>query len=380
MKNLVFIIFAILFLASCGGNSNPNDLAAKRTLLEKKKTELKNISQEIETLREEILKLDPPKEKPPVLVSLETLEPETIKRYTEIQASLMSEDFISASSELGGRLITMTAKEGQHVRKGQLLATIDLQTLKDQKAELETGMSLAKDIYDRQKRLWDQKIGTEIQYLQAKNTYERSQKSLDLLNTQLKKAYVYAPISGVVENVIIQSGEMSSPGMPIVQIFNPNKLKIVADVPESFLGKINRGDEVKIEFPALGIETTKHVSLVGRTIDPSNRTFKIEVNTNSMGNTLKPNLLAKIAFNDFTQKDAISVPLTLVQEEISGKKYVYTAKDENGKLLAEKSYVEIGESSEDKIIITSGLQTGDRIITEGARSVSQGATIQEINK
>jgi len=333
MKNITYIIFASLLLFSCGPKET-NDLAGKKKQLTEKKTELKALQGEIDKLREEILELDPPKEKAPVLVTIESVTPKDFVRYTDVQASVMSDNVVFASSEMGGRIVSMTAKEGQYVKRGQLIASVDLQTLKDQKSELETGMSLAKDVYDRQKRLWDQNIGTEIQYLQAKNSYERLQKSL----------------------------------------------KISADVPESYLGKIKRGDKVKVSFPALGVEETKVVSLVGRSIDPSNRTFKVEINTNNMGGKLKPNLLAEIAFNDFSQKDAVAVDLPLVQEEVSGKKYIYTIGQKDGKQVAQKSYVSIGESSEGKVIITEGLRADDKIILDGARSVSPGAPVKELSK
>jgi len=178
----------------------------------------------------------------------------------------------------------------------------------------------------------------------------------------------------------LQAGEMASPGAPIVQIFNPNKLKVTADVPESYLGKINKGDMVKIHFPALGIEVSKRVTLVGRTIDPSNRTFKVEVNTDNMGGKLKPNLLADISFKDYELADAISVELPLVQEEVSGNKYIYTVANEGGKQVAKKAYVTIGESSLGEVVVTSGISKGDKIITDGARSVSNGSPVKELNK
>ena len=379
MKNITYILLAAILLASCGAKET-DDLAGKKKQLAEKKSELKALQSEIDLLREEILVLEPPREKAPVLIKSEAVQPVDFERYTDVQASLASDDVVFASSEMGGRIVTMTAKEGQYLQRGALVATVDLQTLKDQKAELETGMSLAKDVYDRQKRLWDQKIGSEIQYLQAKNGYERLQKSLEVLNTQIKKANVYAPISGVVDKEFLQAGEMSAPGAPIIQIFNPNKLKITADVPETYLGKIRKGDKVKVSYPALGIEVEKRISLVGRTIDPSNRTFKVEVNTDNMGGKLKPNLLAEISFNDYSQKDAIAVELPLIQEEVSGKKYVYTVANEGGKTVARKKYVEIGESSEGNVIVSSGLAAGDKIITDGARSVSEGALVKELTK
>ena len=173
---------------------------------------------------------------------------------------------------------------------------------------------------------------------------------------------------------------MAGPGAPIVQIFNPNSLKISADVPESYLGKIKRGDEVEINFPAINKQISKKVSMLGRTIDPSNRTFKVEVTSTSEGGMLKPNLLAEMKFNDFTKKDAIVVPLEIVQEEVSGKKYVYVAGKKDGKDVAQKNYVTIGEGYEGNIIIEEGLKPGDQIIIEGARSVANGDAIKNITK
>lgn len=378
MKNIIYLFILGALLTACGGEVN--EAEQKRVLLEEKKEALKTLETEIKDLKEELLVLDPPKEKAAVLVKTEIASPESFTRLTEVQASLMSDDMVFASSEMGGRLIKLNVKEGQYVKKGALIARVDMQTMQDQKAELETSLELAKDVYERQERLWEQKVGTEIQYLQAKNNYERLKKSLDLLNNQLGKANVYSPISGVVDKEFLQAGEVAAPGAPIVQLFNPSQLKIVADVPESYLGKIKVGERVKVNFPALGEEVMRRVSLVGRTIDPSNRTFKVELNTGSMGGRLKPNLLAEISFTDFSQDDAIVVDLPLVQEEVSGNKYVYLLTQKDGKTVASKAYVTLGESGVGEAIITSGISEGDKIITDGARSVSEGALVKELNQ
>lgn len=384
MKNLLFIIFAVLIATSCQPKDEAAEKAAliaeKKSTLSDKKTELKKLQEEIDQLSEDILELEPRKEKAATLVTTQTLEAQTFERYTLVQASVLSDDEVFASSETGGRLLSVSASEGDYVKKGQLIARVDLKALSDQKAELETSMGYAKDVYDRQKRLWDQNIGSEIQFLQAKNAYERLQKTMTTLETQIAKANVYAPISGVVDREFLKAGEMAGPGAPIVQIFNPNKLKIAADIPEAYLGKIKRGDKVEINFPAIDKQIMKSISLLGRTIDPSNRTFKVEVASTSAGGILKPNLLAEMKFNDFTKEKAIVVPLEIVQEEVSGKKYVFTAESRDGKVVAKKSYVTIGEGYQGDIIIEEGLQSGDQIIIEGARSVAKGDAIKVITK
>ena len=212
MKNILFILCALLFVASC----QPQDpeaekqalLVTKKKAVSTKKAKLKVLQDEIAVLSEEILELEPKKKKAAILITTDTLEEQDFKRYTQVQASVISDDQVYVSSETGGRLLSVKVKEGQFVKRGQLIATVDLKSLTDQKAELETSMSLAKDVYDRQKRLWDKNIGSEIQYLQAENNYERLQKSLASLETQIAKANVYSPISGIVDKEFLKAGEI----------------------------------------------------------------------------------------------------------------------------------------------------------------------------
>lgn len=381
LTSFILAIMISFILVSCGGSATDmTDPKAVKAELSNKKADLKAMQAEIEVLTATLAKLEPAKEKGAVLITTQTLTPADFYRYTQVQATVMSDDEVFVTSETGGRLLSVTAGEGDYVNRGQLIARVDLQSLSDQKAELETAMTLAKDVYDRQKRLWDQNIGSEIQYLQAKNNYDRLQNSLTTLNTQIGKANVYAPISGVVDMEYLKAGELAAPGAPIVKLFNPNKLKVTADLPESYLGKIAKGDEVKINFPALNTELNKKITLLGRTIDPSNRTFKVEVATDSQKGTLKPNLLAELSFNDYTKKDAITVPLELVQEEVSGKKFVFVVITKEGKEVAQKKYITIGEGYEGDVIIEDGLSSGDQIIIDGARTVANGDLIKNITK
>ena len=382
MKKVTLWSFIALFIIGCGPQqeSEPTDVAGMKAFVKKKKDELKVIQSEIDKWNAKIEKLEPKKEKAPTLISTQILESTEFKRYTEVQGSVQSDNQVFVSSETGGRLLSVLVREGEYVKSGQLAATVDLQSLKDQKAELETSMSLAKDVFERQKRLWDQKIGSEIQFLQAKNNVDRLQKTMETLNTQIGKSNIYAPISGIIDMEFLKAGELAAPGAPIVQMFNPNKLKITADIPENYLGKIKRGDLVEVYLPALDKTLKKRITLLGRTIDPSNRTFKVEIATNSMSGAIKPNLLTELKFNDFSQKDAIIVPLEIVQQEVNGDQYIYTAGTKKGKSVAVKSYVTTGESYEGNIIIEEGLKNGDKIIIDGARSVIDGDPIKEITQ
>ena len=372
------ILLVILLLISCQpSESAPTDLAGKKELLKKKKTELGALKLSVQKLEQEIAELDTTKtEKSRRLVTTIPVERKDFKRHVEIQSSVQSDDIVMASSETGGRLLSMPLKEGQNVRRGQLVATLDLESINKQIAELETTLQLAADVFDRQKRLWDQNIGSEMQFLKAKNDKERIEKSLETLRFQQTKSSVYAPISGVVDMVMLKAGEMSAPGSPIVQILNTKRVKVIADVPETYLGKVKRGDLVTIKFPALDQETNGKVSLIGRTINPNNRTFAVEVNMSNPKGVLKPNLLALMLINDYSKKEAITIPLEVIQQEVDGKDYVYIKSEGKEGPIAQKVYVETGEGNDGEIIIESGLKGGEALIMEGARGLAENELIK----
>lgn len=382
MKNIILLItIALLFACQPQGSADyPEDLAGRKEMLSSKKKELKDLEKLISKLKTDIEKEEPPKEKQRKTVSIQKLERQDFNKYSEIQANVEADDLISASSETGGRIVKMKWKEGDYIKRGSLVAKLDMENVDKQIAELQTSRSLAQDVFDRQKRLWDQKIGTEIQYLQAKNNLDRIDKSLETVKFQLTKANVYSPASGYVEMVIAKNGEMTGPGSPILQILNTSKLKVVASLPENYLGKIKRGQMVDIKFPAIEKELKAKISLLGRTIDPANRTFKVEINLPNSKGDLKPNLLATILVNDYTSKDMVVIPLELVQEEISGKQYVLIkAAAENG-FKAEKVYVETGESYLGNVEIILGLKGDEEIIVDGARSLSEDELINIIEE
>jgi len=242
MKYLLSLVTLFVLLVACqqeqqvDPNAIPEDLNGKKEFLKNKKAELRQLTQLIEKTEGEIDALIPDDQKARTLVTTTPVPLKNFERYVEIQAAVEADDMVAASSETGGRILSMNFKEGDNIRKGQLVAKIDLEQIDKQVAELETAMTLAKDVFGRQERLWKQNIGSELQYLEAKNTVERLEKSLETIEFQKTKANVYAPISGVVEMVTLKQGEMASPGMPILQILNTNKVKVVADIPETYLG------------------------------------------------------------------------------------------------------------------------------------------------
>ncbi len=348
----------------------PTDLAGKKEYLRQKQDELKSLEKEIKALEEEVIELDPNAKKKATLVTIDTIQLSNFERYTTLQGNIISDDLINASSSIGGRLLDIYVREGQPIRKGQLIAKVDLEAVEKQIGEIETSLELAKTVYERQKRLWDQDIGSEIQYLQAKNNKERLEKSLESIQLQLSKQNVYSPASGVVEREVRQAGEMTSAGGPILQILNTYKVKVVVDAPESFLGVVKRGQYVGISVPALEKEFKGKITQLGRMIDPANRTFKVEVALNNSKGEFKPNLLAEMLIKEFEQTDAVVIPLDLIQREVSGDEYVYVVADPGAEeWVTKKVYVQTGESYDNNIVVEEGLQPNDLIVVKGARQL-----------
>ncbi len=382
MKYLVYLFSFCLLLTACqeqeqiDPNAIPTDLNGKKDFLKKKKAELRQLTQLIQQTETEIDALIPDDQKARTLVTTMPVPLKDFERFVEIQAAVEADDMVAASSETGGRILKMSFKEGDAIRKGQLIAKIDLQQIDNQIAELETAMDLAKEVYERQSRLWKQNIGSELQYLEAKNNVDRITKSMESIQFQQTKANVYAPISGIIEMVNLKQGEMASPGMPILQILNTNKVKVVADIPETYLGKVKRGEKVSIKFPALDTEIQAGISQLGRTIDPANRTFEAKINLNNSKGIYKPNLLALMLINDFTAKKVPVIPVEMVQQEVSGKDYVYIKIQGEKGAIAKKVFVKTGENYNGEVIIEEGLTGGEEMIVEGARGLAENQLVK----
>ncbi|MEZ4949356.1 MAG: efflux RND transporter periplasmic adaptor subunit [Saprospiraceae bacterium] len=385
MKNLAIALFAAAFLFSCGPNQEadtiPDDLEGKRAYLTNLRKQHAELEGKINKLEEEISEMSPEGSQQVRSVTIDTAERKDFKHYVEIQASVQSDDLVNVTSEVPGIITNLPVEEGQNVNKGQLIAKINLEQVNKQIAEIEKSLELAQEVYDRQERLWNQKIGSEIQYLQAKNNKERLEKSMETAKFQLSKGTIYAPISGVIETKTLKAGEMASPGMPIVTILNTNKVKVVAEVPETYLTAVKKGQKVSIEIPALDKTIEAPVTLVGKTINPANRTFAVEVELSNSNGLLKPNLLANMKINDFTNEDVVIVPIEMVQQEANGQSFIYVVgKSDKGEDVAKKVLVETGKAYENEIIIEKGLEGKEIIISKGARFVSDNEPVKIENK
>ncbi len=375
---ITFLLLTMLAISSCGEGTetaDPVTFKDKKELLQKKKDQLSVLQAEIDDLQNEIVAASPELQEKARLVDTLMIAHTDFRRYIYIQGKVVADDVVNVVSEVPGRIIRVNAKEGDYVKKDQIIATIDLESLNKQKAEINTALSLAVDVYDRQKRLWDQNIGSEVQYLQAKNNKERLERSLESLDYQLTKSTIYAPISGTVDREMLKVGELASPGMPIITVLNTRNIKIESDLPERFLTKLDRGDRVVINFPSIEKEMTGKVTMMGRSIDPSNRTLKVEIKPSTYDKLLKPNLLAKIKIEELTIDDVIVLPSVYLLQQIDGKEYVFIVRKDGDEFRTQKIFVQTSESSDGNIIITEGLNPGDIVISKGARNVSNGDLI-----
>ncbi len=352
----------------------PKDLGSMKSLLSESKQAQLQLEQLIEKLENDIDEKDTTKIKTISVTAVKT-EKKDFKSYAEIQGSVRSERSTMASSETGGRLVQMTWEEGQYIKKGDLVARLDLEAVDKQVAELEKRLELATTVYQRQKRLWDQNIGSEIQFLEAKNNMESLQKAIDAVKFQKTKAEVYSPASGVIDRVMVSQGEMAGPGAPILMIMNTGRVKVVAGVPEKYLKNVKRGDRVTVKFPSIEEEKKAKVSLIGRTVNAANRTFDVEVTMSNPGGILKPNLLAMMMINDETIKDAIMVPEELIRQDLGGNNYIYVVENGEDGDMVKKILIETGPSDEGMVVIQSGLEGEELIIAKGGRGLSEGQLI-----
>ncbi len=373
-KSSIVVALAAFLLVACGGESK-DGLTGKQEELTKLKGEQSELNQKIKALETEIAKLDTTSKEEdrakPVIVS--PLISETFRHYVEVQGSVDAKNSVMVSPKSGGVLTAVYVKEGDNVRQGATMAKVDNSIMRESIEEVKNQLSLANTVYEKQARLWEQKIGTEIQYLQAKNNKEALEKKLVTLNTQLGQSNIAAPISGVVDQVIAKVGEMASPGAPVARVVNLNNLKVVAKVADSYVASIRKGDEVIIKFPDLNQEYKARVSFVSTTVDPLSRTFRIEANLPS-STALKPNMLAQVQINDATRKDAITIDQNLVQSTEKGQ-VVYVATNEGGRKVAQAKTVKTGLSYNGRVEILEGLQAGDQLITQGYQEVADGQVI-----
>ncbi len=359
----IYIIATALFLAACGGKST--DKNAELNALKKQRTE---IEAKIAKLESE-LSVNAPKAEAKDVAILDATET-SFKNYIEIQGRIDAEDNVQVSSETPGVVTAVYAKIGQQVSRGQVLAQLDDQVLKQQISEAQTQLELATTLYERQKNLWDQKIGTEVQFLNAQTQKNAAERRIATIRSQISMYKVKAPISGTIDLMDLKVGQAVSPGISSIRIVNASKLKAKAQLAESYAGTVSQGDEVNVIFPDIPDSLNTKISFVSKTIDPASRSFDVQINLPSNAK-YRPNMIAILKIVDYTNNKAIVIPINAVQKAESGS-YVYVA--EGGK--AKRAEIKTGKTSSGKIEVLSGLKAGDKVIIGGLQDLNADDTVK----
>jgi len=365
MKELI-LLSLMMFLFSACGSGDPRDrlrnLEAQRDKLNQQITQLRaEIAGTAEGMSAKMLHVD-----------ISPVQRSLFKHFIKVQGTIESDNNIMIPARSSGVVKKIYFEPGVRVGKGTILAELDGAVLENTLAELEVNMEMAKTVYERQKRLWGQKIGSEIQYLQAKTSKESLEKRLAATREQYQMTKIIAPISGVVDEVLLKEGEMAMAGMGAIRIVQLSALKISAGVSEEYIGQISTGDSVRIRFPALGRELVSTLRSVSRVIDPKNRTFPIEIGLSNVGTDIRPNMLCVLTINDYTNPGALTVPLNVVQKT-GVSKFLFTAGQQAGRdslWQVERRTVQTGKTYEDQVEIIDGLEAGEFIVTTGFQKLA----------
>ncbi|QBN19103.1 efflux RND transporter periplasmic adaptor subunit [Flavobacterium nackdongense] len=374
MKKIILLTVLSISLFSCGkkeDNANIDTLIASKNVsaLQAKKAV---IQADLAKIDEALSTLDVKKDE--ALVSVLSLKDTIFSHYLEIQGSVDTKENILVQPEYQGTLISLNAKAGQRVSKGQVLGKIDDAGLSQQVASLENQYALAKTTFERQKNLWNQKIGSEMQYLQAQTQMISAQRGVAQAKAQLAKTIIKAPFTGTIDQVFVEKGQVVAPSQQgLMRIVNLSNMFVSTSVPETYIGKLKIGTEVDVLLTSLGKTYKGRVRQIGNFVNPSNRSFGIEVGVPNPDNLLRPNQVANLKITDYESKNAVVVPTNVIQEDNVKNKYVYIVTNSNGKTgVAKKVIVKLGQSSDNVTEILNGLSANDIIVTEGANAVSEG--------
>ena len=370
MKKILYFSGILLVLASCSGRETD-----KRARLDQLKKQHDQLTVEIMALEKE---LTPENSIAATRVTVDILRKQNFEHYIEVQGRIDGNENIAVNPRnQGGTVTRILVHEGDAVKKGQVLAELDADVLKQQLTDLKTKLAFATDMFNRQKTLWDQKIGSEVQYLKAKNDVETVQNGIATLEEQINMSVITSPIDGTVEDIPIKAGQLASPSSPTpaFRIVNFTKAKALADVGEAYSAKIKTGDEVKVFLPDANRELTQQITFASKYINPTNRTFLVEAALPGSDITFRANMIAVLRIKDYTNPAAIAVPQNYIQTSLSDGLFIFVAADENGKHIARKRSITTGVTYNGLTEIMSGLNEGDRIITAGFKDLYNGQLI-----
>ena len=382
MKKSILYITAIttivaLTFTSCGNGADETKPTGNLTELKAKRDSLKivfnTVNKELKAVEKEINILNPNKRL--YLVSTVKSVQKEFKHYVEIQGTVNSDQSISLYPEIGGLIKKVYVKEGQQVKKDQILVKFDSEVMQRSIKELDTNIDLARTTYKKQKRLWDKKIGSEMQYLQAKSNLESLNNKKASLKAQISQTSIKAQFSGVIDQIFIKQGEMAAPGMPVLRLINLDEIYIEANVSEKYLRHIKKGSEANIYFPNLETTIPAKVSMIGNFINPANRTFRIVVDIKNNDHMIKPNQLAVIKLLDLS-KDGVVIPSNVILNSPDGSSYVYEVVTVDGLQRTKKTPIKVGLSYKNETIVNEGLGADALVVDKGSRSIQDNQEVK----
>ena len=343
--------------------------------------QIKGLTLALDSLNQKLEKISGSQKR--VLVTALEIKPQIFNHTIEIQANIKTRQNLQLFPEFGGRLNQILVKEGQEVKKGTLLAVIDDAGLQDQLDQMKLQLELVKTTFERTQRLWDQKIGSEMMYLEAKTRFKSQQKQVAQMRNQLSKTKIYAPFSGVIDEIIARKGSTLAPGMtPIMRIVNLDNMYVESDVPENYLANITKGSLAKVSIPVLNVTQNTVVRQTGNFIQPNNRTFRVEAPIKNPTGMIKPNLNARLSIVDYSNLEALMIPFRVIRKNAKGNSFVFilTGQEENNGYIAEQRFVTLGMSKDELVEITKGVNTEDLIVDEGVSLLVTGQKVKRIEQ
>jgi membrane fusion protein, multidrug efflux system len=364
----------LLFVASC---SSPETEESIRAQIAGHKKEISSLNLEIAELEKKLNGLNHGSNdnSQQIPVTITEVTAGKFNHYIQVSGTAEAVKDAFISPEVSGQIREIYVQEGDYVERGQLLAKLNTEISESTIADLKSSLELATVVFEKQERLWKQGIGSEIEYLNAKNSMESLNQKLKSAQAQYDMAMLKSPVSGVVDDIMLKRGELALPGQQVMQIVNLEELYINADVSESYLAQVKEGDIVRLEFPVFpDLKMEAPIFRKGNVINPNNRTFNIQLKLKNPDRSLKPNILSVVHINDFSADSALVIPSVLIKQDITGS-YIYTLQEQDGKLTAKKIYVTTGKSYLDKTMVVSGLQEGQKIIVQGFNMVSDGSEV-----
>ncbi|MCB0400644.1 MAG: efflux RND transporter periplasmic adaptor subunit [Flavobacteriales bacterium] len=371
MKKAVLALSTAAVLVSCGsGEQVDQNIEALQQRKDSLKTIYEDIAAQIALVDEQLKALDTTIVLP--LVTTKTVENKPFAHFVEIQGAVETGGNATIYPEAMGTITSIVAKEGQKVNQGDVILRIDAGMIQSTLKEVETNYELANEIFEKQERLWKQKIGSEVDYLKAKTNKEALEQKQKTLREQLEMYVVRAPFSGTLDEIMPKVGEAANPAMPVARVINYDNTYIEADVSEDYITTIKEGTLAKVYFPSLGKEIDAKIDRTGSFINPKNRTFKIHISLNELKENLQPNLLGDIRIRDFFQEQAIVIPSNVIQQDRQGNEYIYLLEIKGAKRLVKKAVLKSGLSYDKETIVLSGLEGDEVYIDKGARSVQTG--------